>query len=105
MSLGDMSQLFQQAQKMQKDVKAVQEDLKKRTVVGESAGGMVKVYANGQQEVLKVEIDPQAVDPDDLGMLEDLVLVAIKNSLEKSTELSQEEIGRVTGGLNLPGLF
>ena len=60
MTLGDMSQLFQQAQKMQRDMKQVQDGLKKRNVMGESGGGMVKVYVNGAQEVLKVEIDPQA---------------------------------------------
>ncbi len=100
-----MGGLFQQAQKMQKDLKAVQDDLKQRIVSGESGGGMVKVYANGSQEVVKVEIEPEAVDPDDVGMLEDLLLVAIKSSLEKAKELSREEMGRVTGGLDLPGLF
>jgi DNA-binding YbaB/EbfC family protein len=100
-----MGQLFQQAQKMQREMKQVQDDLKKRTVVGEAGGGMVKAYVNGQQEVLKIEIDREAVDPEDLGMLEDLLLVALKNGLEKSRELSKTEMGRVTGGLNLPGLF
>ncbi len=83
----------------------VQEDLKKRIVTGESAGGMVKAYVNGQQEMVKIEIDKEAVDPDDIGMLEDLVLVAVKNALEKSKELSKEEMARVTGGVNLPGMF
>lgn len=105
MTLGDMSQLFQQAQKMQRDMKQVQEGLKKRNVMGESGGGMVKVYVNGAQEILKVEIDPQAVDPEDVGMLEDLILVAVRNGMEKSKELSASEMGKVTGGLNLPGLF
>ena len=100
-----MGQLFQQAQKMQREMKQVQDDLKKRTVVGEAGGGMVKAYVNGQQDVLKIEIDREAVDPEDLGMLEDLLLVALKNGLEKSRELSKTEMGRVTGGLNLPGLF
>jgi len=100
-----MGGLFQQAQKMQKDMKAVQDDLKNRVVGGESGGGMVKVYANGNQEVVKIEIDREAVDPDDVGMLEDLILVAVKTSLEKAKELSREEMGRVTGGLDLPGLF
>ena len=100
-----MGQLFQQAQKMQRELKQVQDDLKKRTVVGEAGGGMVKAYVNGQQDVLKIEIDREAVDPEDLGMLEDLLLVALKNGLEKSRELSKTEMGRVTGGLNLPGLF
>ena len=105
MAMGDMSQLLQQAQKMQREMKQVQDDLKKRTVVGEAGGGMVKVYANGAQEILKFEIDKDAVDPEDVGMLEDLLQVATKSALDKARELSQSELGRVTGGLNLPGLF
>lgn len=99
----DPAAMMQQFQKFQSDLKKVQSDLAKRTVVGESAAGMVKAYANGQQEFLKIEIDPEAVDPSDLGMLEDLVLVAIKNCLAKSKELSEEEMSRVTAGMNLPG--
>lgn len=64
---GDLGGLFQQAQKMQKELKAVQEDLKQRTVSGESGSGLVKVYASGAQEVMKIEIDPSAVDPEDTG--------------------------------------
>ncbi|MCA8962762.1 MAG: YbaB/EbfC family nucleoid-associated protein [Planctomycetes bacterium] len=105
MNLPDMGGLFQQAQRMQKELRDVQDDLKKRIVVGESAGGMVKVYTTGQQDVKKVEIEPAAVDPDDLGMLEDLLLVAINASLEKSKQLARDETQRVTGGIDLPGLF
>ena len=105
MTMGDMSQLFQQAQKMQRDMKQVTDDLKKRTVVGEAGGGMVKVYANGAQEVLKFEIDKEVIDPEDSGMLEDLLQLATKAALDKARELSQSEMSRVTGGLNLPGLF
>ncbi len=105
MTLGDMGQLFQQAQKMQREMKQVQDELKKRNVVGEAGGGMVKVYFNGQQDAVKVEIDKEVVDPEDVGMLEDLLIVALKNGLEKSKELSKNEMGRVTGGLSLPGLF
>ncbi|MEM7262253.1 MAG: YbaB/EbfC family nucleoid-associated protein [Planctomycetota bacterium] len=101
----DMGGLFQQAQKMQKDLEQVQEDLKQRVVVGEAGGGMVKVYANGQQEVLKVEVEPAAVDPDDMEVLEDLLLVAVKSCLQKSKEMSQEEMNRVTGGIKLPGMM
>lgn len=101
----DMGGLFQQAQKMQKDLEQVQEDLKQRVVVGEAGGGMVKVFANGQQEVLKVEVEPAAVDPDDMEVLEDLLLVAVKACLQKSKEMSQEEMNRVTGGIKLPGMM
>ncbi|HIC23349.1 MAG TPA: YbaB/EbfC family nucleoid-associated protein [Planctomycetes bacterium] len=104
MSTGDLGGLFQQAQKMQKELKAVQEDLKQRTVVGESGSGLVKVYASGQQEVLKIEIDPQAVDPDDADLLEDLILVAVQQALHKAKELSEKETSRITGGMSFPGM-
>ena len=100
----DLSGLMQQAQKMQREMREVKDDLKKRTVLGESGGGMVKAYINGQQEILKVEIDPQVVDPEDVGMLEDLILVAVKEGLKKAKDLSDEEMSRVTGG-QFPGLF
>ncbi|MEE2889179.1 MAG: YbaB/EbfC family nucleoid-associated protein [Planctomycetota bacterium] len=104
MSTGDLGGLFQQAQKMQKELKAVQEDLKQRTVVGESGSGLVKVYASGQQEVLKIEIDPQAIDPDDADLLEDLILVAVQQALHKAKELSEKETSRITGGMSFPGM-
>ncbi len=104
MSTGDLGGLFQQAQKMQKELKAVQEDLKQRMVLGESGSGLIKVYANGQQEILKIEIDPQAVDADDTDMLEDLILVAVQQALEKAKELSDQETSRVTGGMSFPGM-
>ena len=104
MSTGDLGGLFQQAQKMQKELKAVQEDLKQRTVVGESGSGLVKVYANGQQEVMKIEIDPSAIDPDDADLLEDLILVAVQQALEKAKELSDQETSRITGGMSFPGM-
>ncbi|MFN0058020.1 MAG: YbaB/EbfC family nucleoid-associated protein [Planctomycetota bacterium] len=102
---GDMSHLIQHAQRLQREMKQVQEELKKRIVSGEAGGGQVKVFFNGQQEALKIEIDPQVVDPADLGLLEDLLLIAMKSGLEKSKTLSQEEMGRLTGGVNIPGLF
>ncbi|MGE3163747.1 MAG: YbaB/EbfC family nucleoid-associated protein [Planctomycetota bacterium] len=105
MAMGNMGDLMQRAQEMQRKMKQVQADLKKRTVQGDAGGGMVKVFVNGQQEVLKIEIDPEVVDPKDVGMLEDLVLVAVKTAVEKSQELSREEMSRVTGGISLPGLF
>ena len=100
----DLSGLMQQAQKMQREMRTLKEDLKKRTVLGEAGGGMVKAYVNGQQEVLKIEVDPQVVDPEDVDMLEDLVLVALREGLTKSKEMSDEEMSRITGG-QLPGLF
>lgn len=105
MNTGDLGGLFQHAQKMQRELRTLQEELKKKTVAGEAGGGMVKAFVNGQQELLKVEIDPSAVDPDDVGMIEDLVLVAVQEGLKKAKELSDQETSRITGGMNLPGLF
>jgi len=103
--VADLGGLFQQAQKMQRELRQVNEDLKQRTVLGEAGGGMVKAYVNGQRELLKVEIDREAVDPAEVGMLEDLVLVAVQEGMRKAKELSEQETARITGGLNLPGLF
>ncbi|MGA1489153.1 MAG: YbaB/EbfC family nucleoid-associated protein [Planctomycetota bacterium] len=100
----DLGGLMQQAQKMQREMRQVKDELKKRTVLGESGGGMVKAYVNGSQQLLKVEIDPQVVDADDVEMLEDLVLVAVREGLEKARELSDEAMSRGTGG-QVPGLF
>ncbi len=105
MTSGDLGGLFQQAQKMQKELKAVQEDLKQRTVMGESGSGAVKVYASGAQEVLKIEIESSVADPDDTEMLEDLLLVAVQQALQKAKELADSETSRVTGGMNLPGMM
>lgn len=102
---GDLGGIFNQAQKMQKDLQDLQEELKERIVVGDSGGGLVKVYANGVQDVIKVEIESTAIDPDDTEMLEDLVQVATQAALEKSRQLQQEETNRITGGLSLPGMM
>ena len=101
----NMGDLMQQAQEMQRKIRQVQTDLKKRVVQGEAGGGMVKVFVNGQQEILKLEVDKEVVDPEDVGMLEDLLLVAVQNGMQKAKDLSKEEMEKVTGGVNLPGLF
>ncbi|MCI0650722.1 MAG: YbaB/EbfC family nucleoid-associated protein [Planctomycetes bacterium] len=105
MAFGDMGQIMQQAQKLQKEMKQVQEELKKRIVLGEAGGGTVKAYVSGAHDVVKLEIDRSVVDPNEVGILEDLLLLAVKNGIEKSRELSQKEMSRVTGGLSLPGMF
>ena len=104
MSTGDLGGLFQQAQKMQKELKAVQEDLKQRTVLGESGSGLVKVYANGQQEVLKVEIDPKVVDPQDIEMLEDLLLVAVGQAPGESQGTVGSRDLPCHRGMSFPGM-
>ena len=101
----DMGQIMKQAQQMMKQQEKVQDELRERIVEADAGGGMVTAYVNGVQEVVKLTIEEQVIDPDDKEMLEDLVLAAIRQAMEKSRELAQEEMAKVTGGLGLPGLF
>ena len=100
--LGDM---MRQAQALQEKMAKAQEDAGKRTVEATSGGGMVTVTANGRQEVLSIKIDKQVVSPDDVEMLQDLVLAAVNEALKKSREMMAEEMKGLTGGLNIPGMF
>jgi len=103
--LGDFSNLLKQAQKMQKELSRIQGELSERVVEGSSGGGMVKAHVNGSQELLSIKIDPKVVDPEDVEMLEDLVTAAVKQALKAAKELSEKEMAKMTGGINLPGLF
>ena len=103
--LGDLSGFIKHAQEMQKKMAQVQESLKNRVVEGSSGGGMVTAMVNGHQELLKLKIDPQVVDPTDVQMLEDLVVAAIGQAVQKSKDLAKDEMAKVTGGLSLPGLM
>lgn len=97
--------LMRQAQKMQEKMAETQEELKKRTVEASVGGGMVTVVVSGAQELLKITINKEAVDPDDVETLQDLVLSAVNTGIRQSQEMVQEEMGKVTGGLNIPGMF
>jgi hypothetical protein len=99
-----MQQMLKQVQKMQQDMLAAQEKLKDETVEATAGGGMVTVEANGKQEIVSIKIDPEVVSKDDVQMLEDLVLAACNEALRKSRELVQQEMGKITGGLKIPGL-
>jgi DNA-binding YbaB/EbfC family protein len=99
-----MKQMQKQAQKMQQQMEEIQTDLKERIVEASSGGGMVTVLMNGKQEIVSVKIDPEVVDPNDVQMLEDLILSAVSQAIKKSQELYQAEMGKVTGGLNIPGM-
>jgi hypothetical protein len=100
----NMQQMMKQVQKMQENMARVQAELEQKTLVSESGGGMVKVTVNGKQQVLKIEINKEVVNPDDKEMLEDLVLTAVTQALEKSAALATEEMNKVTGGMKLPGM-
>ena len=91
--------------KFQNDMARVQEELKDKVVEATAGGGMVTVMANGNQEILSIKIDPEAVKSEDLDMLEDLIIAAVNQALKKSQELSQEEMKKISGGLGIPGLF
>ena len=96
--------LLRQAQQMQARLAKAQEELENETVQASSGGGAVTVVATGKQSLESVTIDPAAVDPDDVEMLQDLVLTAVNEALAKSQQLASERIGSVTGGLKLPGM-
>ncbi len=96
---------MKQAQKLQADLARLQEELGSRTVEGTAGGGMVKARATGKQEVLSIEIEKEVVDPEDLEMLQDLVTAAVNEALRKARELAAEEMGKLTGGVGIPGLF
>jgi len=96
--------IMKEAQKLQAQMAAMQEEVGKRKVEATAGGGMVTVEANGKQELTAVKIDPEVVSKDDVQMLEDLVLAAANEALRKSRELVQQELGKLTGGLKIPGL-
>jgi DNA-binding YbaB/EbfC family protein len=100
----NMGRMMKQVQKMQADLARIQEELKEKTAEGTAGGGVVKVTVNGRQEILAVEIAPEAVDPDDVEMLQDLIIAAVNDALRKCQDMVSKEMGRVTGGLNIPGL-
>ena len=103
--MGNMQKMMKQMQKMQKDMAKAQEELAVKAVEGTAGGGMVTVVVNGQKEVIDVNIKPEVVDPDDIDMLQDLVLAATNDALKKMEDLTNETMGQFTKGMNMPGLF
>lgn len=101
---GDMSSLLKQAQEMQRRLQETQRSLGERIIEGSAGGGVVKAYVNGNRELQKITIDKAAVDPGDVGGLEDLVAGAVRQALAAAKELHDVEMAKVTGGMNLPGL-
>ena len=99
-----MGNMMKQAQQLQAKMMKLQEELADKTVESSSGGGMVKVTANGRQQIVSIQIETEVVDPDDVEMLQDLVLAAVNDALAKSQEMVSSEMGKLTGGLNIPGL-
>lgn len=101
----NMNQMMKQVKKMQAQMKKAQAELEEKEVEATAGGGVVKVRANGKKEILSIEIQPEAVDPDDVEMLQDLVTAAVNEALKQVDELVAQSMGKLTGGLNIPGLF
>jgi DNA-binding YbaB/EbfC family protein len=101
----NMQQMMRQVKKMQEEMQRTQEALKEKVVEGSAGGGAVVVKANGHKQVLDIAIKPEVIDPEDVEMLQDLVLTAVNEALRNVDELVNKEMGRFTGGMNIPGLF
>nr|WP_330377481.1 YbaB/EbfC family nucleoid-associated protein [Cellulosilyticum ruminicola] len=101
----NMQQLMKQAQKMQKQMEEAQAALETKELTATAGGGMVEVVITGKKEIKSIKIKPEVVDPDDVETLEDLVLVAVNEAVRQADELTQKEMGRLTGGLPTGGLF
>ncbi|ATD56070.1 YbaB/EbfC family nucleoid-associated protein [Clostridium chauvoei] len=102
---GNINNLMKQAQKLQKDMEQMQKDLETKEFEASVGGGAVIVKTNGKKEVVSINIKPEVVDADDVEMLEDLVLSAVNEALRKAEEETADKMGKLTGGMNIPGLF
>ena len=105
MGMGNMNNMLKQAQKMQQDMLKMQEELEVATFEGTSGGGAITVTASGKKEITAIKISPEVVDADDVEMLEDLILVAVNEAMKKVDSANSEKLGKLTGGMNIPGLF
>lgn len=99
----NMNSMMKQAQNLQKKMLKTQAELATKTIEASSGGGMVKVIANGAQKIESIVLEKEVVDPEDLDMLQDLILAAVNDALNKSQEMVSAEMGKLTGGLNIPG--
>ncbi|MCM2265455.1 MAG: YbaB/EbfC family nucleoid-associated protein [Desulfuromonadales bacterium] len=102
---GGMGNIMKQAQMMKKRMEQLQQELEERRIEATAGGGMVKAVVSGKQQLIALTIDPKAVDPEDVEMLQDLVVAAVSEALKQSHKIADEEMGKITGGLNIPGLF
>ena len=100
-----MGNMMKQAQKLQTQMMRLQEELAEKTVEASAGGGMIRVVANGRQQILSIQIEKEVVDPEDVEMLQDLMLAAVNDALQKSQEMVSAEMSKLTGGMNIPGLM
>lgn len=101
----DMKQMMRQAQKMQKELNKAQEEIATMTFEATAGGGMVKAVASGDMSITELTIDPDAVDPEDTEMLQDMIVAAVNEALRGISELSNQRMNSVTGGMNIPGFM
>ncbi len=101
---GNMNQMIKQAKKMQEQMAKMQGELQERILETSAGGGAINVKINGRQEILEIKIKPEVVDPEDVEMLEDLILAGINDAIKQSQEMVSSEMSKITGGLNIPGL-
>lgn len=104
-NMQQMQQMMKQVKKMQEEMAKAQEALKDKVVEGSAGGGAVLVKADGHKQVKEIVIKPEVIDPDDVEMLQDLVLTAVNDALRKADDLMAKDMGKFTGGMNIPGLF
>lgn len=102
---GNMQQLARQAQKLQQQMAKMQEEIEAREFEASAGGGMATAKVNGKKQLISIEIKPEAVDPDDIEMLQDLIVAAVNEALRQADEAMQQGMGKMTGGMNIPGLF
>jgi len=103
--MNQMKNLMKQAQQLQNKMAKLQEELSAKTIETSVGGGMIKVVANGKQEIVSIHIEKEVVNPDDVEMLQDLILSAVNEALTQSQKMVSEEMSKLTGGMNIPGLF
>lgn len=103
--MNNMNQMMKQVKKMQEQMLKAQEELGTKTIEGTAGGGVVTVTVNGHKKVLNIAIKPEAVDPDDVEMLQDLILTAVNDAMNQADELANKDMGKFTGGMKIPGLF
>lgn len=102
---GNMNQMIKQAQKMQEQMMKMQEEIEAKTYTATAGGGAVQVVVSGKREIQEITLKPEVVDPDDIEMLQDLIVAAVNEGLRKMEADSSAQMGQLTGGLNIPGLF
>ncbi|MBQ3762628.1 MAG: YbaB/EbfC family nucleoid-associated protein [Clostridia bacterium] len=105
MGMGNMQQLAMKAQKLQQQMTEKQAELEARTYEASSGGGMVTATVSGKKQLVSLVIKPEAVDPDDVEMLQDMIIAAVNEAVKQADETTEAEMGKLTGGLGMPGLF